>query len=162
MDPKTAKLRANYDCDTSSMVAFFCGANASLKRAAIDKTGKFDVGYKRNALYEELDYAVRLRHTGAKIFYEPAADTTHLREEQGGCREDKARAYYFFKFYNTSYFYVKNLFHGNPLPFLRAMKNEIEFYTRKAKGHALADAALYFAAIKLGALRGALKRFLFI
>ena len=160
LDARTAKFHANFDKSAAGPVDFFCGCNFSLKREAAEVVGGFDETFQGNALYEEIDYCLRLRKKGGLIYFHPAAMLTHLRETAGGCRKDAGARYHFAKFYNTAYFYAKHLFDGNPFPFLGAMKNEIEFFTRKEKGHAFLRAALYVLALKLGGLRGLLKRLL--
>lgn len=158
VDAKTAKFKVNYDCGREAFIDFFSGGNTSFKQEALRRTGPFDTRFSGNALYEEIDYSLRLTKAGGRIFFSPQAELTHLREESGGCRSETGSRYHVSKFFNTGYFYGKQLFSGNPLPFLKAQKNEIEFYTRQNPGHHWGRAALYFASVFRGMVCGIVNR----
>lgn len=158
LDPGTAKFLANFNLEEAAPSEFPAGCHMSFKRKIFAETGLFDAGYLGNALYEEIDLGIRLKRRGFGIRYEPAVEALHLRDDLGGCRSDPPLRHLLLKFLNTGYFYGKNLLKGNPLPFFRAMKNEIEFYTRTGKGHALWKATLFFAALLAGMARGLARR----
>ncbi|MFH0920529.1 MAG: glycosyltransferase family 2 protein [Fibrobacterota bacterium] len=158
LNPLTAKFRANFDWPEEGFVDFPVGCNMSFKREALEKTGLFDGNYAGNALYEEIDFVLRMKSKGFRVFFSPRAALTHVREEKGGCRSDDDSRYYFIKFRNTGYFFFKNLFSGTLRPFLKAMRDEIEFYTRTPGGHRWSRAAGYGLGLLWGAKRGLLKR----
>jgi len=160
LDPLTAKFHADFDRAGEGVIDFPVGCNMSFKRDAITRTGVFDENYIGNALYEELDFVFRMKAKGFLVFFAPEACLTHLRHDAGGCRSDTDRKYYFIKFRNTGYFFFKNIFSGTLRPFLKAMRNEIEFYTRTPGGHNVFRAIWYFKGLCWGALRGLLKRVL--
>ncbi|OGJ99821.1 MAG: hypothetical protein A2487_10820 [Candidatus Raymondbacteria bacterium RifOxyC12_full_50_8] len=131
----------------------------SLKKKALDAVGPFDANYRGNALYEEIDFSLRLTRKGFHIWFEPAASLTHFRADNGGCRASAGTAYLRAKFRNTGYFFSKNLSLLPGPAFFIALKNEIEFYTReKEGGHRLGEALLHFFSACRGLARGALKR----
>jgi GT2 family glycosyltransferase len=156
LDRKTAKFLPNFDLDAPGECDFFVGCNVSFKRGVFDKVGGFDTRYIRNALYEEVDFCLRMKKAGLKVFYHPPAEVTHFRAESGGCRKLTGPDYLFIKFYNTGFFFCKNLFTLLPLAFLKAMKDEIEFYSRKKGGHSWRRAFYFLFGLVLGCARGAL------
>ena len=160
LDPHTAKLSVNYAKDRAGFVDFHSGANVSFKKAVFASAGRFDENFLGNAVYEEIDFGLRLRQKGYTVYYEPAAAIVHFRADAGGCRNDQASHYHFLKFYNTAYFFFKNFFTLFPFRFLKAMKDEIEFITRTGRGHDWTRAFYYLSGIWAGALRGSVKKFL--
>jgi len=123
---------------------------------SFDKAGRFDTRYIRNALYEEVDFCLRMKKAGFRVFYHPPAEVTHFRAESGGCRKITGSDYLFIKFYNTGFFFFKNLLTLLPLAFFKAMKDEIEFHSREKGGHAWRRAFYLLLGLVLGCARGAL------
>ncbi|OGS35996.1 MAG: hypothetical protein A2293_06235 [Elusimicrobia bacterium RIFOXYB2_FULL_49_7] len=154
LDHRTGKFLPNFDSDKAGPTDFFVGCHVSFKRATLDRIGRFDRHYIGNALYEEVDYALRMKKKGLHIHYHPQAILTHFQAPSGGCREQTGGRYYFIKFYNTGFFFFKHRLSCWPYPFFKAMRNEIEFYTRRSNGHDWLAACLYLTGLLLGTLRG--------
>jgi hypothetical protein len=65
----------------------------------------FDERYRGSAVREESDFCLRLRQTGYKIWYSPAAHLIHLGEETGGCHDISTKSLqYQFTFYHNHFF----------------------------------------------------------
>jgi len=84
------------------------GCNMSFKKEVFLKCGFFDIKFTGNAVREETDLSVRLRHCGYKIMYIPQASIIHYMNNTGGTRAAVNEAYWFSFFRNQSYFYIKN------------------------------------------------------
>jgi GT2 family glycosyltransferase len=154
----TAEYKMNFDLDQGMLSDFHSGGHVSFKLEAIRSTGLFDPVFKGNALFEEVDYGLRLRSKGFAILYTPAVEVLHFRHHTGGCRNETNRAYLYNKFFNTAYFFSKHLLKGFPLAFLRAMKKEMEFYSRTQSGHSIIKVAVFSIGLGMGFCRGLWKR----
>ncbi|HEY9644932.1 MAG TPA: hormogonium polysaccharide biosynthesis glycosyltransferase HpsN [Chroococcidiopsis sp.] len=87
------------------------GCNMSFRREIFHKYGVwFDERFRGSAVREESDFCLRIRKTGLKIWYDPAAHLVHLGEETGGCHDISTRS---LKYQTTFY-------HNH---FLMGMKN---------------------------------------
>jgi len=84
------------------------GCNMSFRKEVFYKCGLFDINFTGNAVREETDLSVRLRHCGYKIIYIPHASIIHYMNNTGGTRSAKNEAYWFAIFKNQCYFYLKN------------------------------------------------------
>lgn len=156
LDTKTGELNANFDQQNSSYIDFVAGCNFSIKKSVIKNIGLFDTSFLGNAFYEEIDFSLKIKNEGYKIFYNANASLVHYRENSGGCRNKSGLQYYFNKFYNKSYFFMKNYSKNLSLGFYYSIKNEIEFYSRtKKKKHNFLWVFIFF----IGALSGAIKGF---
>jgi GT2 family glycosyltransferase len=93
-----------YATDESPLeVDILSGACLMLRREAIEKVGLLD---ERFFMYlEDLDYSLRLRNAGWKLYYLPAVSITHLVGQSSGgrMRQHSARAYE-----SLFYFYLKH------------------------------------------------------
>lgn len=88
------------------------GCNMSFRREIFDKYGVwFDERFRGSAVREESDFCLRLRKTGFKIWYDPAANLIHLGEETGGCHDISTRSLqYQITFYHNHFLMaLKNL-----------------------------------------------------
>lgn len=80
------RILRNYDHQTPGFVEAPPGGNMSFRRAAMARTGDFDVKYEGNATLEETDYGFRVRRAGYRIAFAPDALVQHLAVPSGGCR----------------------------------------------------------------------------
>lgn len=88
------------------------GCNMSFRRDVFDRYRlQFDERFQGSAVREESDFCLRLRQTGLKIWYEPAAWLVHLGEETGGCHDISTRSLqYQLTFYHNHFLMgLKNL-----------------------------------------------------
>ncbi|MCX7805409.1 MAG: glycosyltransferase, partial [Planctomycetota bacterium] len=70
------------------------GANFSAWRSVIEKVGGFDEALNVGAaLYEELEFCLRVSRAGWKIYFNGAARLTHLAAPSGGCRVEDVPRY---------------------------------------------------------------------
>ncbi len=70
------------------------GGNFSTWKSIVDRVGGFDEQLNRGAaLYEELEFCLRVREVGLRIRYVPTARLTHLAAPAGGCRVHDVHQY---------------------------------------------------------------------
>jgi len=67
-------------------ISDFMGGNFSVRRDTALQLGGFDEQFVRVAYNFETEFAYRLRRSGHRIYYEPAALIDHLRVSTGGTR----------------------------------------------------------------------------
>lgn len=94
------------------------GCNMSFRKEIFTQHGlKFDERFRGSAVREESDFCLRLRRTGYKIWYDPAAYLIHLGEETGGCHDISMRSLkYQVTFYHNHFLLgLKNLTFGQAL-----------------------------------------------
>jgi GT2 family glycosyltransferase len=84
------------------------GCNMSFRAEVFPQCGFFDVNYSGNAIREDTDMSIRLRHGGYRIMYVPNASVIHYMDNTGGTRTDPNEAYWHIIFRNQCYFYLKN------------------------------------------------------
>ncbi|MBD2625436.1 hormogonium polysaccharide biosynthesis glycosyltransferase HpsN [Trichormus variabilis] len=88
------------------------GCNMSFRSEIFTKYGlRFDERFRGSAVREESDFCLRVRKTGYKIWYDPAAHLVHLGEETGGCHDISMRSLnYQITFYHNHFLLgLKNL-----------------------------------------------------
>jgi GT2 family glycosyltransferase len=88
------------------------GCNMSFRREIFTQHGIwFDERFRGSAVREESDFCLRIRKTGYKIWYDPAAHLIHLGEETGGCHDISTRSLkYQITFYHNHFLMaLKNL-----------------------------------------------------
>ncbi|MBE9079116.1 glycosyltransferase family 2 protein [Romeria aff. gracilis LEGE 07310] len=91
------------------------GCNMSFRRLLFERHGlRFDERFQGSAVREESDFCLRIRATGYKIWYDPAAHLVHLGEETGGCHDISTRSLkYQTTFYHNHFLLgLKNLTPG--------------------------------------------------
>lgn len=70
------------------------GCNFSTLKSVLAQVGGFDETLNYGAaLYEDLDFALRVRAAGHKILFDGSARLTHLVAPSGGCRVDQVTRY---------------------------------------------------------------------
>jgi len=158
VDENSAKFIVNFDTEKQQESDFISGGNVSIKKRVFSEVGLFDTRFRGNALYEEIDMSMKIRRAGKTILFHPPAEITHLRAEEGGCRTSNKIKWGVDKFYNTGLFYGRWLFKGSPAKFIKSMKDEIEFMTRKGRQRMWGQVAVYFLSLFHGFLTGVLTR----
>lgn len=124
MDPGTAWYSLNLvHTIKPQQVLTARGCNMSFRRLLFEQYGLwFDERFQGSAVREESDFCLRIRKTGYKIWYDPAAHLIHLGEESGGCHDISTRSFkYQITFYHNNFLMgLKNL---SPGQFLRLSTN---------------------------------------
>ncbi len=75
------------------------GGNLSVRKAAAQQAGLFDLRFDSPALFEEVDFAFRVRRLGYRIVFDPSASLRHLAWPRGGHQtrtHDPVSFYYHF------------------------------------------------------------------
>jgi GT2 family glycosyltransferase len=85
------------------------GCNMSVRTRVLREVGDFDLNYWGNFLWEEVDYALKIREKGYRIQYEPRAAVFHVMVKRGGSREPLPKAYLESTVFNDWYFFFKHI-----------------------------------------------------
>jgi GT2 family glycosyltransferase len=152
-DETTGELVQNLACEKSQFTISVMGANMSFRRKALLAINGFDENFTKNALWEEIDLAFRMRKAGWKIWYCADARVRHLRDAEGGCRGGETYAYCFHQFANTAYFAARHASKKYYASWFVFWKYRLEYLSRKKKGWLKHDPIIVLAGI-LGACRG--------
>ena len=90
----TATPARIYVADGFFEIDHFPGCNFSVRKDVIEKMGGFDERLNYGAaLYEETEFALRLRRQGYGIMYNSKAMLKHLANKNGGCRVPDIKKY---------------------------------------------------------------------
>lgn len=150
---ETGELVQNFSCAQSQFTVSVMGANMSFRRRALWAVNGFDENFKKNALWEEVDCAFRLKTARWKIWYCADARVRHLRDASGGCRASGPYAHCFHQFANTAYFAAKHAPKKYYSSWLKFWKYRLEYLSRKKIAWLKHDPMMVLAGI-LGACRG--------
>lgn len=102
------KFSDDYTSDIKQEVDTVIGCNSGWKKEVFEKVGGFDQLITMNGIREESDLSLRAKNLGCKIYFEPQAVVTHLREETGGGRKSEGRLWWYYNFIsNDTYFFLK-------------------------------------------------------
>lgn len=83
----TATAISNFSSTKAGWCSHGKGCNFSVSKIIFDKVGGIDEVLSIGAaLYEESEFALRLKESGYKAWFEPDAHLTHLAAPMGGCR----------------------------------------------------------------------------
>ncbi len=85
------------------------GCNMSIRTRVLREVGDFDLNYWGNFLWEEVDYALKIRGKGYRILYEPRAAVFHVMVKRGGSREPLPKAYLESTVFNDWYFFFRHV-----------------------------------------------------
>lgn len=156
----TGELIQNFSLTRKQEALSVMGAHMSFKRTALERIGGFDDQYKKNALWEDVDCAFRLRRAGWKIMFYPDAKVRHVREARGGCRTRSRLSYTYHQFANTAYFAGRFAEKRYYRSWARFWKYRLEYVSR-ASWLGLRHDPLVVAAGALGATAGIVRFLLF-
>jgi GT2 family glycosyltransferase len=152
-DETTGELVQNFSVGKSQYTMSLMGANMSIRRKALEQIKGFDENFIKNALWEDVDCAFRLRAAGWKIWYSADARVRHARDSLGGCRAKNQRAYCFYQFSNIAYFAARHA----PRMYFRTWftywKRRLEYISREINGWPKHDPLMVLMGI-LGACAG--------
>lgn len=86
------------------------GCNFSTKKKVLKKVDGIDENLtKGTALYEELDYCLRINKNGYQVFFNSKAHVFHLAAATGGCRVPNINKYIFSLVRNRSFIISRHL-----------------------------------------------------
>jgi GT2 family glycosyltransferase len=111
LTPSGSYLR-NFTTTWRGEVPTLYGCNMSIRTKVLREVGDFDLNYWGNFLWEEVDYALKIRDRGYRIQYEPRASAFHVMEKRGGSREPLPKAYLESTVFNDWYFFFKHISKG--------------------------------------------------
>jgi GT2 family glycosyltransferase len=129
-DETTGSIKQNFSIAQSQDTISFMGANMSVRRDVLLRINGFDDQFKRNAIWEDIDCALRIRAAGHRIWFCADAKVKHLRMDNG-CRRDTGLRYLYHRFANTAYFAGKHIPRKYLGSWLTYWKYQLEFLSRK-------------------------------
>lgn len=102
----------NFTTRQRCLVDTLYGCNMSIRETVLQEVGEFDLNYWGNFLWEEVDYALKIRKQGYRILYDPRAAVFHVMEKKGGSRNPPPRQYLESTVFNDWYFFFKFISKG--------------------------------------------------
>jgi GT2 family glycosyltransferase len=133
IDLSTGNCVQNFSLPSSGPTISAMGANMSFRRTTLLSINGFDDHYRSNALWEEIDFCLRVLSRGGTLRYCAEAKVRHKRRESGGCREVAGYRYLYHQFANTAYFgcrFAEPRHYGS---WLRFWKYRLEFLSRASE-----------------------------
>ena len=134
IDSRTGENTGNFDLDYEGDVLYATGGHMSVKRDVFKTTGLFNTFFIGNALFEDIEFSLRLRKHGYFTKYNPRAIMYHYPESKGGCHDSNNTNYLLERLHNHVLFYT---LHFNVTPsreFIIYIKNLMEYISRKKGG----------------------------
>ncbi len=157
VDLDSGEIRTNFSRPHAGEIPFFPGGLSLIPKSCLPPAPYFCPAFKGASQGEEIDFSLRVRARGVRIFADPSIRIFHLKVVEGGCRSPRFRRRFFFDHvFNQSLFFAR---HGNllrfPLFFLR-LKGFIEFHTRVpgSRSHAPLAVAKALARMAGGLIAG--------
>jgi GT2 family glycosyltransferase len=130
-DATTGEIVQNFSLTWAQDAISVMGAHMSFKKTALADVGGFDENFKKNALWEDVDCAFRIREKGWRIRFCPQAKVRHAREISGGCRMGTGIGSTYHQFANTAYFAARHAPRAYYRSWLRFWKYRLEFMSRR-------------------------------
>ena len=106
---RSGKYLRNFTTNQRCPVPTLYGCNMSIRRDVLEAVGEFDLNLWGNFLWEDVDYALRIRKHGYQILYDPRAAVFHVMAQKGGSRNLLPRQYMESTIFNDWYFFFKYL-----------------------------------------------------
>jgi len=131
IDPLTGETAGNFDLDNESDVVYATGGHLSVKRNVFKKAGLFNERFTGNALFEDIEFSLRIRKKGYTIRYNPRAIVYHYPVEDGGCHSADRTKYLMQRLHNHTLFYRLHISRIPSKKFMLHIKNLVEFIARK-------------------------------
>lgn len=157
VDLASGEIRTNFSRPVTGEIPFFPGGLFLIPKACLPDRPWFCPAFRGASQGEEIDFSLRIRKRGIRIFSDPAIRIYHLKAVEGGCRApDFRRAFFLDQVFNQALFYGRHgRFAGMPR-FLRRMRGWVEFHSRKAgaQGHSFSVVARTVWSLKAGFATG--------
>lgn len=131
IDSQTGETTGNFDLDYEGDVLYATGGHMSIKRDVFKNAGLFNTFFIGNALFEDIEFSLRIRKRGYPVYYNPRAIISHYPDNKGGCHESNNTLYLLERLHNHVLFYTLHL---NVIPSKECfiyMKNLMEYISRK-------------------------------
>ncbi len=157
IDITTGECIQNFSVAQSQDAISVMGANMSFSRRALSNAGMFDPNFKKNALWEDVDMAFRIREAGYRIWYCSEAKVKHLRAAEGGCRTQHSFMYIYHLFANTAYFLHKHSKYRFTRKLYSFWWHRLEYLTRMPDGKLVQHNPLLVMAGLIGWCAGVLR-----
>ena len=103
----SGKYLRNFTTNQRCPVPTLYGCNMSIRSEVLRDAGEFDLHYWGNFLWEEVDYALKIRRLGYPIIYDPTAAVFHVMAGKGGSRNPPLSEYLESTVFNDWYFFFK-------------------------------------------------------
>ncbi len=134
IDMKSGNTTGNFDLDFDGPVAYATGGHFSVKRCVLGQSGMFDRRFRGSALFEDVDFSLRVRRYGFAITYAPQAVVTHSSGDEGGCSTGSKITRLLDRIHNHALFYARHVHSVPGREFLLEMRNVAEFASRTDTG----------------------------
>ena len=158
IDLRTLAMTSDYGLDREEEVPCGPGGHCSIKRSVFAQV-RFDPWFRGNAHFEEIDFAQRVSRRVGPLLFSSRAWIDHHMHEDGGCRAiTTSVGFYFDRFYNRGLFFGKQCRLRDVNVFLRAQRNEIEYFSRRGKSHSLVQVGGAVAGLMTGFGAGLVRR----
>lgn len=131
IDFKKIKFYPDFANTKEQDITSIPGMNMVFRRGIFNNGFSFDIRYKGNALWEEVDLSTELIKQNHKLRYFPDIKVTHKRVEKGGCYSGNSKNHIFWRYHNNMLFYLKHSTFKNIKSFLMEQKNSLEYFSRK-------------------------------
>lgn len=141
VDLASGEIRTNFSRPVTGEIPFFPGGLFLIPKSCLPARPWFCPAFRGASQGEEIDFSLRIRKRGARIFSDPAIRIYHLKAVEGGCRAPEFRRGFFLdQVYNQALFYGRHGRYAGMPRFLRRMRGWVEFHSRipDAQGHSLA------------------------
>lgn len=135
IDPRTGETRGNFDLENACMARYAAGCHFSVKRSILSRSGLFDERLRGNALYEDVDFSLRVTRAGGSILYCPEPVVKHFVSNTGGCRSEDRERYLLNRIHNHTLFYFRHIRHLPTMEYVRYMRNIAESLSRNQNTH---------------------------
>ena len=130
IDNKTGETKGNFDLDFEGIVLYATGGHMSVKRKVFKNVGLFNTLFIGNALFEDIEFSLRVKKSGYTIYYNPRAIVCHYPENKGGCHDSISTQYLIERLHNHILFYILHISKFPSKEFVLYIKNLIEYISR--------------------------------
>ncbi len=134
IDPATGETEGNFDLDAAQESVYATGCNMSIKRSVFERIGLFDTRYAGHGLFEEVDFCLRARAWGYRVWYTPEAAVTHDNRDSGGGRTKQRIPALCDRLHNHVMFYFRHIHLCPTIRFFKSVRNLTEYICRSSHG----------------------------
>lgn len=149
----SATPKAGFQSKEPKPVQHAKGCNFSVRRELFSRVGGFDEALSLGtAIYEELEFCLRVTKSGYSIYFNPKARLTHLVAPDGGCRVPQLDRYLNSVSRNRAIIIQRNLsWYHKPFAFLRLLFLNLSYCRSQREPKALLSGVKgFFEGLKLG------------
>ena len=145
------KFPKNYD--KRAITAWMISANVSVRRDVFFAVGGMDESYRKGAVREETDFAMRLRNHGYSFVFDPHASAYHL-QAKGGARVTNMHIALWKHFFGHWYFILGHADRHSVIPLMKDFLRSFVLNrdTLKRPGLLVLRTLLFIAALPVAAV----------